>query len=223
MRTVGLCGRAAILRSLSEANVRFIVVGEPDDAVSHDPASTGAAPLRIVVATHPTNLDALARSLDALGSSVRTTQSVPAPAPGGDVRRVGDPLGTIEVTTSGGDLDILLGGPRRPLYAQVAATAIQREIDGETVSWVAHVTPPAPSPRVTGDALGRRLAVLAGKLTHLGVFGDRRTPTRDTEEGATAGVGTAEAGTAPAATAGTGEEPAPSQGETSAHPDDGDH
>ena len=149
----------SVVRALSGANVQFVVVGE----------RAGSEPLRLVVSRHPANLEALGRALDRLGSTVRD----PAPATAGEERataaprRVGDALGTIPVRTSSGDVDLLLGGPRHSLYAEVAARAEERAIDGVRVQWVAEVASLEPAPRVTSRMLGRRLLSLAEGLSHL--------------------------------------------------------
>lgn len=154
---------ASVVRALSDAAVQFVVVGE-----------IGAVqPLRIVVSRHPTNLDALARALDRLDSVVRTpVEGAPerhrstGGARDGGPQRVGDPMGTISVTTSAGDVDLLFGGARRSLYAEVAVGAEERVLDGLRVQWTAEIAVVDPPPRATSRMLGRRLLSLADVLSH---------------------------------------------------------
>ncbi len=160
---------AVVVRALSEANVQFVVVGEPAEG----------RPLRLVVSRHPTNLDALSRALDGLESTLRS--------PGGAARgvgargeaaagegayadapvRVGDPLGTISVETAGGDVDLLFGGARRSFYAEVVLHAQEREVGGMLVQWTRQLPVVGPLPRTTSRMLGRRLLSLAEGLLHL--------------------------------------------------------
>lgn len=154
---------ASVVRVLSDANVQFVVVGE----------AVAGEPLRVVVSRHPTSLDALGRALDRLDATVRGSMYGDAEDFGGageagaGVRHVGDPLGTIPITTSAGDVDVLLGGPRRSLYAEVAAGAEEREVAGRRVQWTAEVAGLEPPARVTSRMLGRRLLSLAEGLAHL--------------------------------------------------------
>lgn len=148
-----------LVRELAGANVQFVLVGEPD----------GGRPISIVLSRHPTNLEAVGRALDRLDSTVRA-QAIAAA--GGDAHsfdpvRVGDPLGTIPVTTSAGDVDLIFGGPRRSLYAQVAAQAREREVGGLRVQWTEALPHSEPAGRTTGRLLGRRLLSLAEGLAHL--------------------------------------------------------
>jgi hypothetical protein len=155
---------AVVVRALSDANVQFVVVGEP--AAGH--------PLRLVVSRHPTNLDALGRALDRLESTVRAP-GVAAPEVDADPedagddppRRVGDPMGTISVATAGGDVDLMFGGPRRSLYADVAVHAEERELGGLRVQWTGELPAQPPVPRTTSRMLGRRLLSLAEGLAQL--------------------------------------------------------
>lgn len=147
----------ALLRALLDAGVQFVVVGDP-----------ATSPLRIVVSRHPTNLGALGRTLDDLGAAVRTTPSdehvAPHRAAGVAPRRVGDPLGTVEVTTSAGEVDLLFGGVRRSLYADVVALSQTREVGGAVVAWVAALPVVEPAPPATSRTLARRLLSLAEGL-----------------------------------------------------------
>lgn len=157
--TTGVPDVASVLRVLSDANVQFVVVGEP--AAGH--------PLRIVVSSHPTNLDALGRALDRLASTVRAPAvTAPEEEVGDDPpRRIGDPLGTVPVATSAGDVDLLFGGSRRSLYAEVALQAQPRDIGGLCVQWTGDLPAVEPVPRTTSRMLGRRLLSLAEGLAHL--------------------------------------------------------
>lgn len=159
---------AMVVRALSDANVQFVVVGEPVEG----------QPLRLVVSRHPTNLDALGRALDRLGSTVRSlgaameSAATEAVAAGGEAhagapRRVGDPLGTIPVATAGGDVDLLFGGARRSLYAEVALHAQEREVARLRVQWTGELPAVGPAPRTTSKVLRRRLLSLAEGLAHL--------------------------------------------------------
>lgn len=150
---------AAVVRALSDANVQFVLVGEP----------SAGEPLRLVVSRHPTNLDALGRALDRLTSAVRIPSGGAhddGPA-GAEPRRVGDALGTVPLTTRAGDVDLVFGGPRRSLYADAADRAQEREVDGRRVPWVEAIPRAEPGARVTGRMLGRRLLALADGLAHL--------------------------------------------------------
>lgn len=142
-----------VLRTLADANVQFVVIGEPD----------AGGVLQLVVSRHPTNLEALGRALDSLGSSLRTASEAP---PGG-VQRIGDPAGTLAVRTSGGDVDLVFGGPRRSLYADTLERAEERDIDGTRVHWSGAPAPVEAGGRVTSRVLGRRLLTIAEGLTHL--------------------------------------------------------
>lgn len=147
---------ALVLRTLVGANVKFVVVGEPQ----------GEGRLRIVVSRHPTNLDALGRALGELAATVRTGEVSERPATPWP-RRVGDPLGTLFVTTSAGDVDLMFGGPHQSLFAETLAASITREVAGVDVQWT-ESPPSLGSPaRVTSRALSGRLFSLAGRLAHL--------------------------------------------------------
>ncbi len=155
---------AVVVRALSEANVQFVVVGEPAEG----------RPLRLVVSRHPTNLDALSRALDGLESTLRSPGvAARGEAPAGEGAyadaplRVGDPLGTISVVTAGGDVDLLFGGARRSFYAEVVLHAQEREVGGMLVQWTGELPVFGPVPRTTGRMLGRRLLSLAEGLVHL--------------------------------------------------------
>lgn len=161
MSATSASGVASVLRALLEANVQFVVVGDLDETT----------PLRLIASRHPTSMDALGRVLDGLGSAVRTvgSESVGGRVAGTDdePRRMGDALGTIAVTTSAGDVDLVFGGPRRSLYADAALVAHEREIDGVQVPWVDAVPAGEPSARVTSRMLGRRLLSLAEGVARL--------------------------------------------------------
>ncbi len=149
----------AVVRELSDANVQFVLVGEPAEG----------EPLRLVVSRHPANLDAVGRALDRLGASVRVKSAGAAQeqAPDGPPHRVGDPLGAVAVRTSAGDVDLLFGGPRRSLYAEASAGARQRKVGGRRVPWTEDVPEMGPAGRVTSKMLGRRLLSLADGLAVL--------------------------------------------------------
>lgn len=176
---------ASVVRALSDANVQFVVVGEP----------AAGSPLTLVISRHPTNLEALGRALDGLASTVRTVEPSASQAKSPDAtesgadrgagtpRRVGDPMGTIALTTSAGDVDLLLGGPRRSLYAEVSTHAHEREVGGMRVKWADELPPMETGPRVTSRILGRRLLSLAEGLAHLM---DRHGESPDGDEGADA-------------------------------------
>lgn len=155
MSATSASGVASVLRALLDANVQFVVVGEPDETT----------PLRLVASRHPTSMDALGRVLDGLGSVVRTVDSESAGGRGAgtddEPRRIGDAFGTIAVTTTAGDVDLVFGGPRRSLYADAALAAHERQIDGVEVPWVDAVPAGKPPARVTSRMLGRRLLSLA--------------------------------------------------------------
>lgn len=137
-----------ILRTLVDANVQFVVVGEPD----------AASALRLVVSRHPTNLEALGRALGALGASLRTAV---VEEPG--LHRFGDPAGTIAVRTTAGDVDLLFGGAHASLYADTLERAGEHVLAGVTVQWSEEPAPVEPPGRV----LGRRLRSMAEDLAQL--------------------------------------------------------
>jgi hypothetical protein len=153
---------APIVRALCDANVQFVVVGEVAEG----------RPLRIVVSRHPTNLEALGRALDGLGATARLRRP-DEPDAGRDgerrdgPRRVGDPAGTVEISTSAGEVDLLFGGPRLSLYAEALALAEERELGGVRVRWAAEVEGTSPGSPVTSRMLGRRLLSLAEGIVHL--------------------------------------------------------
>lgn len=142
-----------VLRTLADANVQFVVIGEPD----------AGGVLQLVVSRHPTNLEALGRALDTLGSSLRPVNE---PAAEG-VQRIGDPAGTLALRTNAGDVDLVFGGQRRSLYADTLERAEERDIGGTRVRWSEAVAPIEPGGRVTSRVLGRRLLTIAEGLTHL--------------------------------------------------------
>lgn len=145
-----------VLRTLVDANVQFVVVGEPG----------AAGALQIVVSRHPTNLEALGKALDTLQSSLRSPSELPAV--GTSVpHRIGDPSGTVAVRTAGGDVDLVFGGTRRSLYADTLERAEERDIEGTRVHWSAAPAPLDAPGRVTSGALSRRLLSIAAGLAHL--------------------------------------------------------
>ncbi len=190
--TVATGGRdvTVVVRALSDANVQFVLVGEPD----------AGRPLRLVVSRHPTNLDALSRALDQLGSTVRGSGVAaaevdgaqedgvvepwaPEEANGPAPRRIGDPMGTISVATAGGDVDLMFGGPRRSLYAEVALRAEEREVGGLRVQWTGELPEVEPAVRTTSRMLGRRLLSLAEGIAHLiERHGDDAPPDADRDD-----------------------------------------
>jgi hypothetical protein len=76
-------------------------------------------------------------------------------------------MGTISLATSAGNVDLMLGGPRRSLYAEVALHAQERELGGLRVQWTRELPVVEPAPRTTSRMLGRRLLSLAEGLAHL--------------------------------------------------------
>jgi hypothetical protein len=169
-----------ILRTLVDANVQFVVIGEP---------SAGGA-LRLVVSRHPTNLEALGRALDSLKSSLR---AVPQEATPG-LHRIGDPEGTVAVHTAGGDVDLVFGGAHRSLYADIFERSEERDINGTAVWWSEELPVPERGRRVTGSVLSRRLLSLAEGLAHM----IEREPPAD-QGATTTGTGTDPTGDRPPA------------------------
>lgn len=177
--TTGAPDLASVVRALSDASVQFVVVGEP----------VAGQPVRLVVSRHPTNLDALGRALDRLDAVMRRQERSPAGEPGepgepeeaeegkeaeaeeageqGGPRRAVDPMGTIAVRTSAGDVDLVFGGATRSLYAEAADRAEEREVEGLRVRWIGEVPAVEPAPRATSRMVGRRLLSLAEELAHL--------------------------------------------------------
>lgn len=160
-------GEAGVLAVLLDANVQFVVVGEP----------RAQEALRLVVSRHPTNLDALGKALARMDAALRTpgppVPGTPGTAHGAGAgtsapgaRRIGDPLGTVPVTARGVDLELLFGGPHHSLYAETLAVASDREIAGRRVQWAAAPARLGPPDR-TGGALERRLLSIAERLAHL--------------------------------------------------------
>ncbi len=171
--TTGAPDLASVVRALSDASVQFVVVGEP----------VAGQPVRLVVSRHPTNLDALGRALDRLDAVMRRQERSPAGEPEeaeegeeaeaeeageqGGPRRAVDPMGTIAVRTSAGDVDLVFGGATRSLYAEAADRAEEREVEGLRVRWIGEVPAVEPAPRATSRMVGRRLLSLAEELAHL--------------------------------------------------------
>jgi hypothetical protein len=155
--TTGVPDVVSVVRELSDAAVLFVVVGEPEPG----------RPLRLVVSRHPTNLDALGRALDRLEATMRPFSShleEQATVPGQGPRRLGRETGTISVSTSAGDVDLVFGGVRRSLYADILPHTRERELDGVRVRWANELPARAPSPKVTSRMLSRRLLGLAEEL-----------------------------------------------------------
>ena len=153
-----------VLRALLGANVQFVVVGEPEAEGS----------LRLVVSTHPTNLDALGRVLDELGATVRVGDTQRSrngagatPVPDAGPRPLADPLGAVEVTSAAGDLVLFFGGEHSSLYAEVLDVSAERQLGDVPVRWAPDVPALGPPTRPTGRALGGRLISLAGRLAQL--------------------------------------------------------
>ncbi len=148
---------ASVLRALSDSGVLFVVVGEPGPG----------QPLRLVVSRHPTNLDALGRALDRIEATLR-----PLPEPNGarepeyEARRIGDATGTLSLSTSAGDVDLVFGGARRSLYADALSHAQERVIGGLDVRWTSELPASSPAARVTSRMLSRRLLSLAEGFAH---------------------------------------------------------
>jgi len=153
-----------VLRALLGANVQFVVVGEPETEGS----------LRLVVSTHPTNLDALGRVLDALSATVRVGDpplgrngAGGAPDAHAGPRPLGDPLGAVAVTSAAGDLVLFFGGEHASLYAEALDVSAERQLGDVRVRWAPAVPDLGPPTRPTGRALGGRLISLAGRLAQL--------------------------------------------------------
>lgn len=151
MRTHDL---GSVLGTLQQGNVLFIVVGDPTDG----------RPLRLIVSQHPTNLDVLGTVLDRLGSQVRPTGASGDPD---GVQKVGDPLGTVGVTTERGDIDLLFGGAQRSLYAETLQLAEEREIGGVRVQWAPAPAVIEPARRATRRSRSKRLLSLAEDIALL--------------------------------------------------------
>lgn len=142
-----------ILRTLVDANVQFVVIGEP--------SADGA--LRLVVSRHPTNLEALGRALGSLGSSLRAVSQEGASG----LHRIGDPEGTVSVHTAGGDVDLVFGGAHRSLYADILERSEERDLNGTAVRWSEELPAPERARRVTSNVLSRRLLSIAEGLAHM--------------------------------------------------------
>lgn len=156
---------AAIVRVLSDGNVQFVVVGDVE-------ARGPGVPLLLVVSRHPTNLEALGRALDRLDSTVRVplhaeAAEEEAEKADGMPLRVGDPRGTIGITTSAGDVDLMFGAANRSLYAELASRAEVRELGDLRVQWTGDVPDDPAAVRPTGRKIGRRLLSLAEGFAHL--------------------------------------------------------
>jgi hypothetical protein len=144
---------ASVLRLLTDAKVQLVVVGDPGRATS----------LRLVVASHPTNLAAFGGALDRLGAVLESPQE----AVDGPVR-LGDPLGAMTVSTRFGPVDLLLGGPGYSLYADTVEVAEVRSVAGVDVRWVPFTPAPAAEQRRGRDrspaAVSRRLLALVDAI-----------------------------------------------------------
>ena len=143
----------SVIRAMSGAGVLFVVVGEP----------APGCPLQLVVSRHPTNLDALGRALDSLGATLRLP-SAGGQEPTQGARRVGDVTGTISVSSTAGDVDLVFGGARESLYADAVSHARRRELGGMRVRWTRELPPRSPTSHVTSQMLSRRLLSLAEEL-----------------------------------------------------------
>jgi hypothetical protein len=144
---------SAVLGAMVDANVQFIVVGDPSTADA----------LRLVVSRHPTNLVTLGTVLERLGSRLQTAVHAADAGPA----RVVDPLGTVSVVVAGGDVVLHFGGERRSLYAETLELSEVRDVAGRTVQWAPVPATIEPSAPVTARTAGRRLSALAEELGRL--------------------------------------------------------
>lgn len=149
---------AGVVGGLSALDVQFVVVGD----LSAD------GPLRVVVSRHPANLDALGRALERMGAVL---SAPPAPPPGPDVdagtQRVGDPLGAVELVARGGDVEILFGGARGSLYAEMLAASEPLEIGTVLVRWAEAPAASGAIRPLTGRGMSDRLLSLAQAVADL--------------------------------------------------------
>lgn len=163
-------GKRAVLEALLAANVQFVVIGEPGE-----PGDRAA--LRLVVSRHPTNLRALGTLLERLQASLRvadvvcrseetTTALADTTEADRGIRRIGDAFATVAVRALGADVDLMLGGSRRSLYAEALGAATDREIFGILVKWAPAAPDAADAVHRTGTSLGRRLLSIAEGLAH---------------------------------------------------------
>ena len=137
-------GRSRLLTALADAHVEYVLV-----------AGTGRRRLRLAVSAHPANLHALGEVLGQFNTTLRTA---PAPRTGG-VRRVGTALGVLRVHVPGVDVDLVIGGQGRSLYAELRETATKQDFDGVPVL-VATPLPQSrlPEPRTAADRSPERVA-----------------------------------------------------------------
>lgn len=176
-----------MLDALVDANVQFVVVGEPGDRPR----------LRVVVSRHPTNLHVLGALLERLEASFATTEA----GTGAGLRRIADPHGTVSVRVHGVDVDLMVGGPRRSLYAEALGVATDRQMYGRLVKWVP-APPDVASPATgTGTVLARRLLSIAEGLAHFVDRGAKPLPPAPSSGGAASPAGHA---AAPGGTDGAG-------------------
>lgn len=147
-------GRARLLGVLATAHVEYVVIG-----------GTARRRLRLAVSAHPANLAALGRVLSELDA---TLMPVPTPRVGG-VRRVGASLGMLRVHVPGVDVELIIGGPGRSLYAELREAASEEDCEGVSVL----VAPLLSAPRATGD---RSPEVVAGRLLALADQLAKRVP-----------------------------------------------
>ena len=158
----------SVIRAMSGAGVLFVAVGEP----------APGRPLRLVVSRHPTNLDALGRALDSLGATLALPPSAER-EPEQEVGRIGDATGTISVSSSAGDVDLIFGGARESLYADAVSHSRERLLGGVRIQWRNELPRRSPAQRVTSQMLSRRLLSLAEELAHRL---ERRGETSDGEQ-----------------------------------------
>jgi hypothetical protein len=132
-------GRSRLLAALADAHVEYVLV-----------AGTGRRRLRLAVSAHPANLNALGIVLGQFNTTLRT-----APAPrAGAVRRVGTALGVLRVHVPGVDVDLVIGGQGRSLYAELREVATEQDCDGVPVL----VAPFLPESRTASDRSPERIA-----------------------------------------------------------------
>jgi hypothetical protein len=143
-----------LLAAFADAHVEYVLV-----------AGTGRRRLRLAVSAHPANLHALGAVLGQFNTTLRTT---PAPRAGG-VRRVGTALGVLRVHVPGVDVDLVIGGQGRSLYAELREGATEQDCDGIPVL-VATPLPQSrrpdsrPAPDRSPQRIAARLLALADEL-----------------------------------------------------------
>jgi len=145
-------GRSRLLAALATAHVEYVLV-----------AGTGRRRLRLAVSAHPANLNALG---EVLGQFATTLRPAPAPRAGG-VRRVS--LGVLRVHVPGVDVDLIISGQGRSLYAELREVATKQDYDGVPVL----VAAPPPTTRLqksqavadrSPERVAARLLALADEL-----------------------------------------------------------